>query len=140
MKKRLTANQARAVPDIYLTRHDHDALTRLVGDRGDQGVAVRLRQELDRAVIVEETDLPLGAVGLNHWLHYTDGKAASPRRVQIVLPIDADIDEGRISVLSHVGAGLIGLIEGHSIPWSDPAGTERLLTPVLVEDRDLLPG
>lgn len=135
MKKRLTANQARAVPEIYVSTADHEALTRLVGDRSDQGAAGLLRQELDRATVLADHDLPTGVVGLNHWLHYTDDRGASPRRVQIVLPVEADIDQGRISVLSHIGAGLIGLVEGHSILWTDPSGVERILTPVLVEDR-----
>lgn len=136
MKKRLTVNDARAVPDIYVSTSDHEALTRLVGDRSHDGVAGLLQQELERAVVLDPDDMPLGAIGLNHWLHFTDDRAASPRRVQIVLPGEADIDEGRISVLSHIGAGLIGLIEGHSIRWNDPSGVERVLTPVLVEDRD----
>ncbi|MBE8335739.1 GreA/GreB family elongation factor, partial [Leptospira borgpetersenii serovar Ballum] len=48
----------------------------------------------------------------------------------------ADIDAGRVSILSHVGAGLIGLTEGQSINWPDPTGAVRKLTPVLVEDAD----
>ena len=50
----------------------------------------------------------------------------------------ADIDAGRISALSYVGAGLIGLPEGQSILWPDPSGATRRLTPVLVEDPDPL--
>ena len=134
MKKRLKANDASATPEIHLSHADHEALTRLVGDRSE-GVAELLREELERATVLDAHDLPPGVVGLNHWLHFTDGRSAEPRRVQIVMPAEADIDQGRVSVLSHIGAGLIGLSEGQSILWTDPTGVERILTPVRVEAR-----
>ena len=121
-------------PDIFLSAQDHDTLSRLVGDMPGDGVAGMLQEELERAVICKPGDLPKGAVPLNRWLHYIDGRASDPRRIQIVLPKDADIDAGKVSVLSHVGAGLIGLVEGHTIAWTDPSGAERSLTPVMVED------
>lgn len=126
-------------PDIFLSAQDHDTLSRLVGDMPGDGVAGMLQEELERAVICEPGDLPKGAVPLNRWLHYVDGRASDPRRIQIVLPSDADIDAGKVSVLSHVGAGLIGLIEGHTIAWTDPSGAARSLTPVMVEDPEILP-
>ena len=123
------------LPEIFLTATEHDQLSRLVGDHEATGAAGLLQQELDRATVVEVQ--PAHAVGLDRWVHYTDGRAADLRRVKIVLPRDADIDAGLISALSHVGAGLIGLPEGQSIAWPDPSGAVRKLTPVLVEDPDL---
>ena len=127
-------------PDIFLSAQDHDTLSRLVGDMPGDGVSGMLQEELERAVICEPGDLPKGAVPLDRWLHYIDGRASDPRRIQIVLPADADIDAGKVSVLSHVGAGLIGLIEGHTIAWTDPSGAARSLTPVMVEDPEILGG
>lgn len=121
-------------PDIFLSAEDHEILSRLVGDMPAEGVAGLLQEELERAVICEPGDRPKGAAPLHRWLHYVDGRASEPRRIQIVLPHEADIDAGKVSVLSHVGAGLIGLVEGHTIAWTDPSGAERSLTPVLIED------
>ena len=121
-------------PDIFLSAQDHETLSRLVGDMPAEGVAGLLQGELERAVICEPGDRPKGAAPLHRWLHYVDGRASEPRRIQIVLPHEADIDAGKVSVLSHVGAGLIGLVEGHTIAWTDPSGAERSLTPVLIED------
>lgn len=126
-----------ALPDIYLSLEDHDALSRLVGDLPGEGVAGLLQQELDRAVVCRPRECPPGAVGLNRWVHYVDERSDKPRRVQLVMPNQADIDAGRISILSHVGAGLIGMIEGETIAWTDPSGAERRLTVVLVEDPEL---
>jgi regulator of nucleoside diphosphate kinase len=122
------------LPEIFLTPAEHDQLSRLVGDHEATGVAGLLQQELDRATVVE--DRPAHAVGLDRWVHYSDGRAGELRRVKVVLPQAADIDAGLISALSYVGAGLIGLPEGQSILWPDPSGALRKLTPVLVEDPD----
>lgn len=121
------------LPEIILSRADFDALHRLVGDLPGRGAAALLQQELDRADVREIRDLPLGVVGLNRWLHYTDGRGEEARRVRLVLPQDADIDQGQVSILSWVGAGLIGLTEGMSVDWPDASGELRRLTPILVE-------
>lgn len=124
------------LPEIFLTAAEHDQLSRLVGDHEATGAAGLLQQELDRATVVETR--PAHAVGLDRWVHYSDGRAGDPRRVKIVLPQEADIDAGLISALSYVGAGLIGLREGESILWPDTSGAVRKLTPVLVEDPEPL--
>ena len=49
------------------------------------------------------------------------------RTVELVYPKDADIAENRISILTPVGAGLLGLRVGQTISWPDRAGQERLL-------------
>lgn len=125
-------------PTIYLSHDDHEALSRLVGDAPATGAAGLLQDELDRAVVCAAGDLPHGAVGLNRWVHYVDERSDTSRRVKIVLPSSADIDAGLVSVLSFVGAGLIGLTEGEGIIWTDPSGAQRKLTPILVEDPEEL--
>ena len=136
----MTASKPRgrppALPAIVLSRADFDTLDRLVGDLPGTGPAGLLQQELDRAEVLDDADMPKDVVGLNRWLHYADDRCAEVRRVQLVLPREADIDAGRVSILSHVGAGLIGLKEGQSILWPDPSGDTRKLTPILIEDED----
>ena len=53
-------------------------------------------------------------------------------KVQLVLPENADINAGRISVLTPVGAALIGLSPGQSMEWSGNDGKERVLTVLAV--------
>lgn len=126
------------LPEIFLTPDDHARLSLLVGDGEAEGVAGLLQQELDRATLCDAAEQAAPAVGLDRWLHYTDGRARDARRIKIVMPQDADIDAGRISALSYVGAGLIGLAEGETILWPDPSGKLRPLTPILIEDEDPL--
>ena len=132
----MTTPRKGALPAITLRSDDFDALDRLVGDLPGTGPAGLLQQELDRAEVCDDVDMPRDVVGLNRWLHYADDRHPEVRRVQLVLPREADIDAGRVSILSHVGAGLIGLKEGQSIVWPDPSGETRKLTPVLIEDED----
>ncbi len=134
MKSPLPNLAETGLPEIFLTAEEHARLSLLVGDGEAQGVAGLLQQELDRANLCAPDERSAHAVGLDHWLHYTDGRTKDSRRVQIVMPQDADIDAGRISALSYVGAGLIGLREGETILWPDPSGTLRPLTPILIED------
>lgn len=128
-----------SAPALILSETDFDALDRLIGDSPAAGPARLLRRELDRAELCAQERPPSDIVALNRWLHYVDGRSEQARRIRLVLPHEADIDTGRVSVLSYVGAGLIGLKEGESIEWPDASGARRRLTPILVED-DGLPG
>jgi regulator of nucleoside diphosphate kinase len=47
--------------------------------------------------------------------------------VRLVLPAEADLDAGRISILTPVGAGLIGMRAGDEIDWPCPDGRPRIL-------------
>src|SRR3546814_13286656 len=60
-------------------------------------------------------------------------RSRAGRTVRLVYPAEADIAEGRMSILTPVGAGLIGLSVGQSINWPDRGGIEHRLTIVAVE-------
>jgi regulator of nucleoside diphosphate kinase len=54
--------------------------------------------------------------------------------VTLVYPGEADIGQGRISVLTPVGAALIGLSKGQSIDWATRTGETRRLTVIEVHE------
>jgi regulator of nucleoside diphosphate kinase len=53
--------------------------------------------------------------------------------VTLVLPGGADIAEGKVSVLTPIGAALIGLSTGQSIDWTARDGRTHRLTVEHVE-------
>jgi regulator of nucleoside diphosphate kinase len=55
------------------------------------------------------------------------GDAEGQRRTLVVCyPADADADAGRVSVLSPLGAALLGHRAGETVSWRTPDGREHL--------------
>jgi regulator of nucleoside diphosphate kinase len=96
-------------------------------------VAEMLLDEIDRAEVHSRDELPGNVVTLGSLVTFVDESTNVHRRVQIVLPADADIERGSLSIASQVGAGLIGLSAGQSIDWPCPDGRPRILRIVDVE-------
>jgi regulator of nucleoside diphosphate kinase len=86
-----------------------------------------LRAELERAIVVAPDALPSGVVAMYSQVRYRDEHADVSREVQIVLPEDANVERGKISVLAPVGAALLGLETGQAIDWKFPTGEVRRL-------------
>jgi regulator of nucleoside diphosphate kinase len=87
-----------------------------------------LLDEIEHARIVEADDVAPMVVTMGSQVEFRDGRTGDRRTVVLVYPGEHDIDLGRISVLTPVGAALIGLSEGESITWRTPKGEARSLT------------
>ena len=113
-------------PEIYVTEADFEILSNLaeaVADRTPGGRV--LSGELARAVIVESGETPRPFVKIGSHLSYEDLSSGQTRRVRLTLPRDASIDDNRISVVTPVGAALIGMTAGESFRWTDGEGRLR---------------
>lgn len=86
-------------------------------------VAAFLLGELERARIVAR--LPADVVTIGSWVTYTDRASGESRTVQLVYPDRADIAAGRVSVLTPVGAALLGLSVGQAMGWRTRTGAAR---------------
>jgi regulator of nucleoside diphosphate kinase len=102
-------------PDIEVASTQYDRLSELaVAARGRSPGAHCLSEELERARIVQE--LPAIRVGVNDVVTFEyDGSYY--HEFELVYPKDADFKSRRLSVLTPVGAMLLGLAEGQSIHW-----------------------
>jgi regulator of nucleoside diphosphate kinase len=78
-----------------------------------------------RAWIVEPGEAPRPFARIGSTVEYEDLASGQIRRVRLTLPRDASIDDHRISVVTPVGAALIGLAAGESFQWTDPEGRAR---------------
>ena len=86
-----------------------------------------LLEEIDRAEVHPADAIPADVVTMYSIVEFSDEATGKTRTVQLVYPPDADISAGKVSIMTPVGAGLIGLSKGQSIAWPDRDGTERLL-------------
>jgi regulator of nucleoside diphosphate kinase len=93
-------------------------------------VAHFLAQEVNRATIVPEQ--PKGIVRMGSQVVYRDEGTGRIRDVTLVFPHEADINLNRISVLTPVGAALIGLAKGQNIEFQTPTHEKRSLTVLVV--------
>ena len=95
-----------------------------------------LLDEIDRAAICGRADIPSDVVTMGSHVTFLDEKSGAERAVHLVYPGDADISAGRISIMTPIGAGLIGLSVGQSINWPDRGGAEHRLTIIAVKQPD----
>jgi regulator of nucleoside diphosphate kinase len=122
------------LPPITLHPEDRERLEALALaslDRFPQ-TAGYLARELERARVVEANgDTPF--VRMGSLVTFRDDTTGQVREVTLTYPGRADIAAGRVSVLTPIGAALIGLSDGQTINWQAPAGDWRPLTVLSVE-------
>lgn len=116
-------------PSIAIARSEHERLTKLA-----ESFAVRtpevsdeLLTELERARVVDDAKIPGDVVRMGSSLRYTSD-LGEDRSVTLVYPGEADIAAGRISIMTPIGAALIGLSPGQSIDWRARDGRVHRLT------------
>lgn len=130
----MTSTKASRRPPIHMIDTEADALTDMamaVEERLPQ-VSELLLTEIGRATIHSAGRIPANVVTMQATVRFRDEASGKEHTYQLVYPREADISAGRISILTPVGAGLIGLREGQSILWPDREGRERTLTIVQV--------
>jgi regulator of nucleoside diphosphate kinase len=116
---------------IHITEPDMEKLAALLQSwrparDGDREHAHALAEELERAQLVERHATPEGVVTMNSSVTVTDLNTGRRHDYTIVFPRDANLDEGRISVLAPVGTALLGYAVGDEIEWKVPGGVRRL--------------
>jgi regulator of nucleoside diphosphate kinase len=122
-------------PNIVIAASEHARLTALA-ERAmtqDSPVGEYLAEELVRAQVVPDEDCAFDVVRMGSRVTYRDANGKT-RTVSVVYPTDADIGAQRISVLTPIGAALIGLRAGQTIQWLLPEGGESSLTVLAVEN------
>lgn len=121
-------------PEITISEADFDRLSDLAEAARDRApeVAEELMLELDRASVVASAAVPPGVVQMGSTVEFRAGEG-EPTRVTLVYPGDADVAAGKISVMTPIGAALIGLSQGQSITWTARDGRRHELTVLKVE-------
>ncbi len=124
-----TPTDSRKLPTIIINEVEYDRLTSLAEravNSAPDATSI-LRAELRRAIVVPVNKVPSSVVRMGSRVEFTfDG--GHPRDVALVYPGEANISEGRVSILTPIGAALIGLANGQSIRWKANDGRLHKLT------------
>lgn len=118
------------LPPIKIRQADCIRLGRLADASAETFPATAdfLAREIERATVVSDTTPLVGIVGMESEVTFRDDATGSWKQVQLVYPNAADIGSGRVSVLTPIGAALIGLSAGQAISFITPSGEQKSLT------------
>lgn len=134
----MTNDSVAARPPIHMIDSEAELLSDLAlrAAASQPRISELLLEEIDRARIHQPDAIDRGVVTLGSLIDFVDEATGRGRIVELVLPNEADISRGRVSILSPIGSGLIGLSEGQSIVWPIRDGQERRLTVIKVAQRE----
>jgi len=77
-------------------------------------------------VIVDSREVLQDVITMNSRAELVDLDTNETMVFTLVFPRDANIDEGKISVLAPLGAAILGYRLGDQFEWQVPAGIRRL--------------
>lgn len=124
-------------PPIKISEIDADSISALALSAEERlpQVAALLLAEIDRAKMLSPAAMPDNVVTMMSTVEFIDERNGQPRTVQLVYPQEADIAQNKISILTPIGAALIGLQEGQTIEWPDRGGATRNLRVINVSQK-----
>jgi regulator of nucleoside diphosphate kinase len=122
------------LPPIKIQQADSERLAQLAEAAAETSPATAefLAREIERATVVPNTTPLTGTVGMGSEVTFKDDATGLQKQVTLVYPKCADIEVGRVSVLTPIGAALIGLTAGQAISFATPSGELRSLTVIEV--------
>jgi regulator of nucleoside diphosphate kinase len=126
--------RTRSVPQIIVSNADYERLTDLANAslQRQPAVAQELLDEMDRAKVVDAAAVPADVVRMGSTVTFKSDDGHK-RTMTLVYPADESLDLHRISVMTPIGAALIGLGVGQSISWTARDGRRHELTVLKVK-------
>lgn len=121
--------KARRKPNIKISKTDHQRLLTLANGAVDRlpEVSNELLNELDRARVVEDGGVPADTVQMGSTVTFKPDTGEA-KTVSLVFPGEADISQGKISILTPIGTALLGLSTGQAISWTARDGRTHELS------------
>ena len=116
-------------PTPVLTITDYNILRELVKNAKDstniREIAL-LTQELDRAIINKEGLFDQSIVRMNSHVIIEEVNTKQQMKIQIVMPSQSNIKEGKVSILAPLCVAIIGFKENDEVEWQLPSGIKTL--------------
>ena len=116
---------------IFITRRDRERLTlmleeALAGKHRDAAFLKELARELAIAETVEPKAVPADVVTMNSRVVVKDLENGESSEYTLVFPEQADVEQGRLSVVSPIGTAILGYAKGDTINWQTPGGPRQI--------------
>ena len=116
-------------PTPTLTITDYNILRELVKSAKDatniREIAL-LTQELDRAIVNKEDVFDESIVRIKSRVTVEDLTTKQQMKIQIVMPSQSNIKEGKVSILAPICVAIIGFKENDEVEWQLPSGIKTL--------------
>ena len=118
---------------IYVTNSDRDRLANMIeltreqDDRANFMYVGKLEGELESAEVVAPDDIPPDVVTMRSTVKLKDLDTDEERIYSIVFPSEANLDEGKISILAPLATALLGYKRGNVVEVEAPSRLRRLL-------------
>jgi len=106
---------------VLITEEDYQLLKPFAKSNSQEG-EMSLSEELKRAIIVQKDAFPEHAVRLNSKVTVMDLATEKLLEFTLVMPGHADLQAKKISILTPMGAALIGFRKGDQVQWQLPKG------------------
>lgn len=120
-------------PPVYVTEEQLERLSDLAyAAQGREPAADMLIEELSRARIASSDETPEDVVRMYDRVSFIYN-GTNYDDFTLVYPYEANIEARKISVLTQVGAMLIGLNEGDEMSWKAPGGREHKISVLSVK-------
>ena len=127
--------RAQSLPDIMIPASEYDRLVQL-STVAQPHVADYFDRELSRARVVPDAEFDPRSARIGSRVTYRDEPSGRVRTVTLAWPQNADLAFGRVSVLTSIGAALLGMRPMTSIDWPAPVGGAPRRLKVLAVDNN----
>jgi len=114
----ITTKDAEKLRDLILQAHYSEY-------RGSTYLKM-LAGELEKASFVDPQQIPSDVITLNSTAILIDQETAEEMVYTLVFPEDADISQGKISILAPIGTAMLGFKVGDTFEWDTPGGKRQI--------------
>ena len=116
-------------PSIIVSSPDMDRLDAMLESPAvsQTPAGIALAEELNRATVVAPDQVPEGTVMMHSRVECEDELQNEKHVLTLVYPREADVEQGKVSILAPVGTALLGLSIGQTMDWVAPGGRKLRL-------------
>jgi regulator of nucleoside diphosphate kinase len=123
-------NAKHAKHDVVINQCDFDKLKGLIESprfrTSHAPLVATLEREIGRGTVVCPTDVPRNVVTMNSKVRFRDLAGGDRETYTLVYPHEADINDGRLSILAPLGTALLGAKVGDVVECCTPGGVRRI--------------